>query len=72
MPPNVSTHRSSFSPREQWRSEAELDRGIAEQPRDRVRPQADEGDAHGHEEESEGAVAEPSHYASALIKLDRS
>jgi len=68
MPPNVSDTFIILKPREQWRSEAELDRGIAELEAARPREAADEGDAHGHEEESEGAVAEPSH-KDKLIKL---
>ncbi|MBL8841891.1 MAG: CusA/CzcA family heavy metal efflux RND transporter [Planctomycetes bacterium] len=64
MPPNVSDTFIILKPKEEWRSEAELDRLIAERPA-AAHAAHDDGHGHGHEE---GAVAVSGHKAK-LIKL---
>ncbi len=66
MPPNVSDTFIILKPREEWRSEEELDRRIAELESARPNEAAHEEDKHG--EQAEGAVAAQGHKAK-LIKL---
>ncbi len=68
MPPNVSDTFIILKPREEWRSEEELDRRIAELEAARPDEAAHEEDKPGHGEEAEGAVAAQGHKAK-LIKL---
>ena len=68
MPPNVSDTFIILKPREEWRSEEELDRRIAELEPARPNEDAHVEDEHGHGEEAEGAVATQGHKAK-LIKL---
>jgi len=68
MPPNVSDTFIILKPREEWRSEQELDRHIAELEAARPNEAAHEVDEHGHGEEAEGAVAAQGHKAK-LIRL---
>jgi len=68
MPPNVSDTFIILKPREEWRSEEDLDRQIAELEAARPNEDAHEEDEHGHGEEAEGAVAAQGHKAK-LIKL---
>ena len=69
MPPNVSDTFIILKPREQWRSEEELDGRIAELEAARPGEAAHErGEEHAHAEETEGAVAAQGHKAK-LIKL---
>ncbi|MBL8860939.1 MAG: efflux RND transporter permease subunit, partial [Planctomycetes bacterium] len=68
MPPNVSDTFIILKPREEWRSEEELDRRISELEAARPSEAAHEEDEQGHGEEAEGAVAAQGH-KSKLIKL---
>jgi len=68
MPPNVSDTFIILKPREEWRSEAELDRHIAELEAARPNEGVHRGDEQGHGEHAEGAVAAKGHKAK-LIKL---
>jgi cobalt-zinc-cadmium resistance protein CzcA len=68
MPPNVSDTFIILKPREEWRSEEDLDRHIAELEAARPNEDAHEEDEQGHGEEAEGAVAAQGHKAK-LIKL---
>ncbi|MBL8859850.1 MAG: CusA/CzcA family heavy metal efflux RND transporter [Planctomycetes bacterium] len=68
MPPNVSDTFIILKPREEWRSEEELDRRIAELEAARPVEVAHEADEHGHGNEPEGPVAAQGHKAK-LIKL---
>jgi cobalt-zinc-cadmium resistance protein CzcA len=68
MPPNVSDTFIILKPREEWRSEQELDRDIAELEAARPNEAASEVDEHGHGEEAEEAVAAQGHKAK-LIRL---
>ena len=53
MPPNVSDTFIIFKPTDQWRSEAELDRLIAEKTEALEKMGAHEGEEDGHEEHAE-------------------
>ncbi|MCK6445519.1 MAG: CusA/CzcA family heavy metal efflux RND transporter [Planctomycetes bacterium] len=66
MPPNVSDTFIILKPREEWRSEVELDRRIAELEAARPNEAAHEEDEHG--EDADGAAAAQGHKAK-LIKL---
>jgi cobalt-zinc-cadmium resistance protein CzcA len=57
MPPNVSDTFIILKPREEWRTEEELDSRIAELEAARPKEDAHEEDEHGHGEEAEGAIA---------------
>lgn len=59
MPPNVSDTFIIFKPAEAWRSEAELDRAIAEKTRELEHLGLPAGDAHGHEGHAGDRIPEP-------------
>lgn len=64
MPPNVSDTFIIFKPEEQWRSEAELDRLIAEKTEEIEKMGAHGGDEHGHGHEGHGG------HGHAEVKLE--
>ncbi|MCC7015399.1 MAG: CusA/CzcA family heavy metal efflux RND transporter [Planctomycetes bacterium] len=68
MPPNVSDTFIILKPREEWRSEEDLDRRIAELESARPHDDAHEEGEHGHGEEAESGVPAQGHKAK-LIKL---
>jgi cobalt-zinc-cadmium resistance protein CzcA len=68
MPPNVSDTFIILKPRQEWRSEEDLDRLIAELEVARPDGLAQEADGLGHGDESDGSVATQGHKAK-LIKL---
>jgi len=68
MPPNVSDTFIILKPREEWRSEEELDRRISELEAARPHEDSHEEEGHGHGEEAEGEVAVQGHKGK-LIKL---